>query len=252
MIPLSINNGYPYFDEEENDMWDKLLLLAEILLVNIVLSGDNAVVIAMASRNLPEKLRRRAIWLGAAGAVALRIGLSIAAIALLDVPAVRLIGGLLLLYIAIQLLLEDGEQKQVSGGASLGKAVALILLSDLIMSLDNVLAIAAIAKNDIWLIAAGIALSIPLIVWGSRLILKALTRYPAIVLIGSAILGYTAGEMLEEVSLVHELLPELGGWGTGWFPFAAALLVLAVAWIWRRLGSGIGEKTGKAKRLQQK
>ncbi|OXS53028.1 hypothetical protein B1A99_31185 [Cohnella sp. CIP 111063] len=215
-------------------MWDKLLLLLEILLVNIVLSGDNAVVIAMASRSLPERLRKRAIWAGALGAVLLRIVLSIAAIALLDIPAVRLIGSLLLLYIAIHLLLDDGEEKQVAGSSSLGKAVAIILLSDLIMSLDNVLAIAAIADNDLWLMSAGIALSIPLIIWGSQLILRALTRYPFIVWVGSAILGFTAGQMLGDVELIRERLPALGALGRGWFPAASALFVVAVAFLWRR------------------
>ncbi|MFB9277750.1 TerC family protein [Cohnella cellulosilytica] len=231
-------------------MWDKLLLLLEILLVNLVLSGDNAVVIAMASRNLPVRLRRRAIWAGALGAVALRIVLSVAAVALLDFPAVRLIGALLLLYIAIHLLLEDVEEKQVAGGASLGKAVAIILLSDLVMSLDNVLAIAAIADNDLWLMAAGIALSIPLIVWGSQLVLKALTRYPAIVWIGSAILGYTAGQMLGDVEFIRGRLPALGVWGRGWFPAASALFVLVVAYLWRSWGENASVKASEGRRAR--
>ena len=231
-------------------MWDKLLLLLEILLVNLVLSGDNAVVIAMASRNLPVRLRRRAIWAGALGAVALRIVLSVAAVALLDFPAVRLIGALLLLYIAIHLLLEDVEEKRVAGGASLGKAVAIILLSDLVMSLDNVLAIAAIADNDLWLMAAGIALSIPLIVWGSQLVLKALTRYPAIVWIGSAILGYTAGQMLGDVEFIRGRLPALGVLGRGWFPAASALFVLVVAYLWRSWGENASAKASEGRRAR--
>ncbi len=233
-------------------MWDKLLLLLEILLVNIVLSGDNAVVIAMASRNLPGRLRQRAIWTGALGAVLLRIVLSVAAIALLDFPIVRLIGSLLLLYIAIHLLIDDAEEKQVAGGASLGKAVAIILLSDLIMSLDNVLAIAAIADNDLWLMSAGIALSIPLIIWGSQLILKALARYPAILWVGSAILGYTAGQMLGDVDSIRDRLPDLGAWGRGWLPAASALFVLAVAFLWRKWGENASVTAGEGKRIRQK
>lgn len=207
-------------------MLENLLLLAEILLVNIVLSGDNAVVIAMASRNLPDRLRKRAIWLGALGAVLLRIVLSIAALALLDIPAVKIVGSLLLLYIAYHLLTEEGEEKEVQGVGSLGKAVGIILVSDLVMSLDNVLAIASIAQNKIWLMAIGIALSIPLIVWGSQLILKVLTRFPAVVWIGSAILGYTAGEMLQDVEYLKGPLPEWGAWELGWLPVATAILVL--------------------------
>lgn len=231
-------------------MIENLLLLLEILLVNIVLSGDNAVVIALASRNLPEHLRNRAIWLGAIGAVGLRIVLSVAAVALLDIPAVRIVGAILLLYIAIHLLMDEGESKEVQGVGSLGKAVGIILLSDLVMSLDNVLAIASIAKNNMWLMTAGIALSIPLIIWGSQLILKVLSRFPAVVWIGSAILGYTAGEMLAGVQAVRMHLPSLETWGYGWLPVACAVLVLLIAFIWRRMVMDISEKTVKEKGLQ--
>ncbi|WP_239613562.1 TerC family protein [Cohnella mopanensis] len=230
-------------------MLENLILLVEILLVNIVLSGDNAVVIALASRNLPEHLRNRAIWLGAIGAVGLRIVLSVVAVALLDYPAVQIVGALLLLYIAIHLLLDDGDSKEVEGVGSLGKAVGIILVSDLVMSLDNVLAIASIAKNNIWLMAAGIALSIPLIIWGSQLILKLLNRFPAVVWIGSAILGYTAGEMLSDTQAVRNLLPEFGDWGYGWFPVVSAIFVLVVAFLWRRMIVVLTEKSAKEKRL---
>lgn len=216
-------------------MLDNLLLLAEILLINIVLSGDNAVVIAMASRNLPERLRKRAIWLGAAGAVLLRIVLSVAAVELLDIAAVRIVGSLLLLYIAYRLLAEEEGDREVKGVGSLGRAVGVILLSDLVMSLDNVLAIASIAKGNLWLMAIGIALSIPLIVWGSQLILRLLTRFPAVVWIGAAILGYTAGEMPLDVDAVRRALPEWGAWGTGWLPAAAAALVLLAGYARRAL-----------------
>ncbi|TVY04354.1 TerC family protein [Cohnella terricola] len=226
-------------------MLENLLLLMEILLVNIVLSGDNAVVIAMASRNLPPNLRNRAIWMGAIGAVGLRIVLSIVAVALLGMPAVQIVGALLLLYIAFHLLIDEGADKQVKGGASLGKAVGIILLSDMIMSLDNVLAIAAIAKNEVWLMAAGIALSIPLVIWGSQLILKALTRYPFIVWIGSAILGYSAGGMLEDVQMVRDFLPSWGDWEYGWLPFATAVLVLLIAFVWRWMTVATSEKAAK-------
>ncbi|TFE28608.1 TerC family protein [Cohnella luojiensis] len=221
---------------------DSLFLLLEILLINIVLSGDNAVVIAMASRNLPEHLRSRAIWMGAIGAVGLRIILSVAAIALLDIPAVQIIGALLLLYIAIQLVMEDGGSKEVQSVSSLGKAIGIILVSDLVMSLDNVLAIASIAKNNIWLMTTGIALSIPLIIWGSQLILKVLNRFPAVVWIGSAILGYTAGEMLAGVQVVKARLPSLGAWEYGWLPVATAILVLFSAFAWRKIGADYHEK----------
>lgn len=231
-------------------MLDSLVLLLEILLINIVLSGDNAVVIAMASRNLPENLRNRAIWLGATAAVVLRIVLSVAAVALLEIPAVQIVGSLLLMYIAIQLLLEDGESKDVKGVASLGKAIGIILVSDLVMSLDNVLAIASIAKNNMWLMSAGIALSIPLIIWGSQLILRLLSRFPALVWIGSAILGYTAGEMLTGVEVVRKNLPSWGTWGHGWLPVLTMFAVLAGAYAWRRMSSLFAGKPKEDQRLQ--
>jgi YjbE family integral membrane protein len=228
-------------------MLENFLLLLEILLVNIVLSGDNAVVIAMASRNLPDNLRKRAIWWGAMGAVGLRIVLSVAAVALLDIPAVRIVGALLLMYIAIQLLLDDSQSKEVQGVASLGKAIGIILLSDLIMSLDNVLAIASIAQNKLWLMATGIALSIPLIIWGSQLILKVLNRFPAVVWIGSAILGYTAGEMLADVEQIQANVPKWGSWEYRWIPILTAVLVLLISIVWRNMVKANSAKTSKAK-----
>lgn len=221
-------------------MQDNVWILLEIVLVNVVLSGDNAIVIAMASRNLPDRLARRAVWIGAIGAVALRILLAAIAVTLLDYPGVRIVGALLLLYIAIHLLLDDGEAKKIGGGTSLGAAVGVILLSDLVMSLDNVLAIAAIAGNDLRLMAAGIALGIPLIVWGSRLMMKALTRIPSILWVGSAILGYASGEMLADVAAVQSLLPN-----AGWFPFASAMFVLTAAYAWRRTSGGLSGKAAK-------
>jgi YjbE family integral membrane protein len=228
-------------------MLENFLLLLEILLVNIVLSGDNAVVIALASRNLPDNLRKRAIWWGAMGAVGLRIVLSVAAVALLDIPAVRIVGALLLIYIAIQLLLDDSQSKEVQGVASLGKAIGIILLSDLIMSLDNVLAIASIAQNKLWLMATGIALSIPLIIWGSQLILKVLNRFPAVVWIGSAILGYTAGEMLADVEQIQANVPKWGSWEYRWIPILTAVLVLLISIVWRNMVKANSAKTSKAK-----
>jgi YjbE family integral membrane protein len=228
-------------------MLENFLLLLEILLVNIVLSGDNAVVIAMASRNLPDNLRKRAIWWGAMGAVGLRIVLSVAAVALLDFPAVRIVGALLLMYIAIQLLMDDGQSKEVQGVASLGKAIGIILLSDLIMSLDNVLAIASIAQNNLWLMATGIALSIPLIIWGSQLILKILNMFPAVIWIGSAILGYSAGEMLADVEQIQANVPKWSSWGLGWIPVLTAALVLLISLVWRNMAKANSAKASKAK-----
>ncbi|WP_274363280.1 TerC family protein [Paenibacillus thermotolerans] len=198
-----------------------LILIVKIVMINIVLSGDNAVVIAMASKNLPERQRILAVWWGAFGAVFLRIVLTAAAVYLLTIPYIQLAGSLLLLYIAVKLLADDESHNRVKSGATLAGAIWTVIVADFVMSLDNVLAIAAIAKGDIMLLAIGILISIPLIVWGSTFVMKLLHQYPVLVYIGAAILGYTAGEMLAAdqhmarllqplPSFIHMLIPIIG------------------------------------------
>lgn len=198
-----------------------LILIVKIVMINIVLSGDNAVVIAMASKNLPERQRIQAVWWGAFGAVFLRIVLTAAAVYLLTVPYIQLAGSLLLLYIAVKLLADEENRTGVKSKATLAGAVWTIIVADFVMSLDNVLAIAAIAKGSIVLLAIGILISIPLIVWGSTFVMKLLHQYPVLVYIGAAILGYTAGEMLVADQymtrllqpfppVIHTLIPILG------------------------------------------
>lgn len=185
---------------------DNLFLLFEILIINMVLSGDNAVVIAMASKNLPVSQRKQAIWWGALGAVVLRCILTVVAMLLLNVPLIQAIGSLLLFYIAVKLLMDNEDISRIQTASSMWKAVQTILVADFVMSLDNVLAIAAVAKGDFALIIIGIALSIPIIVWGSTLIMQLLHRYPVLIYLGSGILGITAGQMLLEDPWLHELM----------------------------------------------
>lgn len=175
---------------------DSLLLLGEILMINLVLSGDNAMVIAMASKNLPEKHRKTAVWWGAAGAVVLRCVLTFAAVLLLKIPYIEAGGGILLLWIAFKLLLEEEEELRVEEGSTVWRSVRTILIADFIMSLDNVLAIAGLAKGDLSLIVIGIAISIPIVVWGSGIIVGWLHRFPVLIYIGAYILAHTAGGML--------------------------------------------------------
>lgn len=192
---------------------DSIWLLGEILMVNLVLSGDNAMVIAMASKNLPDHHRRQAVWWGAAGAVALRCILTLAAVLLLKIPYIQAGGGLLLLWIAFKLLLEEEDEVRVSEGSTLWKAIRTILTADFIMSLDNVLAIAGLAKGDLALIVIGIALSIPVVVWGSGIIVGWLHRFPVLIYIGAFILAHTAGDMLIQDAkmgaILSVLLPSL-------------------------------------------
>jgi YjbE family integral membrane protein len=168
----------------------------EIILINIVLSGDNAVVIAMASRNVPKKQQKKAIFWGTFGAIILRILFAIAIVYLLDVPFVTFIGGLLLVYIAIKLLIGDDEEILREGGSSLISAVKTIIIADAVMSLDNVLAIAGAVEGNLVGIMIGIMVSIPIVVFGSQLILKAMDKYPIISYAGAGILAWTAGEMI--------------------------------------------------------
>ncbi|MDB5052292.1 MAG: rane protein [Bacilli bacterium] len=171
------------------------LLFLQIMLINIVLSGDNAVVIALASKNLPVEQRKKAIWWGAFGAIALRLVLTVVAVSLLNLPYIQAAGSLLLLWIAIKLLIDDEGEAKVKVASTLGKAIWTIILADFVMSLDNVLAIAAKADNNLLVIILGISLSIPIIIWGSTMVMKLLHKYPIFVYLGAGILGYTAGEM---------------------------------------------------------
>lgn len=186
---------------------EPLLLFLQIMMVNIVLSGDNALVIAMATRSLPERQRKAAVWWGVSGAVALRVALTWLAVIVLAVPFVRAAGALLLLYISVKLLSEkespadDAADTVVRPASGLFSAVKTILIADFVMSLDNVLAVAAIARDRTELLVAGIAMSIPIVIWGSALISTALKRLPVLVYAGAAVLGYTSGELL-----IHEPL----------------------------------------------
>jgi YjbE family integral membrane protein len=171
--------------------------LGSIILANVVLSGDNAVVIAMAARSLPAHQQKKAIFWGSAAAIVLRIVLTLLAVEMLKWPYLKVVGAVLLLYIGITLLGEsdDGEAGHAHAG-SLAVAIRTILVADLVMSLDNVLAVAAAAKGDTVLLIIGLAVSIPLIIFGSTLLLKVMERFPIIITLGAALLGFLAGEML--------------------------------------------------------
>lgn len=168
-----------------------------IMLANIVLSGDNAVVIAMAARSLKPEQQNKAIFWGSAAAIVMRIILTLVAIQLLAMPYLKIIGGILLVYIGVDLLRgggdDEGHGKEISG---MGAAIRTILIADLVMSLDNVLAVAAAAKGNVPLLVLGLLISIPLIIFGSTLLMKIMERFPIIITLGAALLGFLAGEML--------------------------------------------------------
>ncbi|WP_339797978.1 TerC family protein [Paenibacillus sp. FSL R5-0744] len=216
---------------------ESLLLLGEILMINLVLSGDNAMVIAMASKDLPEKHRKIAVWWGAAGAVILRCLLTFVAVLLLKIPYIQAGGGILLLWIAFKLLLEEEEDLRVAETSSVWKSIRTILVADFIMSLDNVLAIAGLAKGDLALIAIGIALSIPIVVWGSGLIVGWLHRFPILVFIGAYILAFTAGDMMLQDAKLGTMLSFLLPSTHSILPIALGILVVVTGAIKRRTTS---------------
>ncbi len=182
--------------------------LVGIMMVNIVLSGDNAVVIAMASRSLPPKQQKMAILWGSAGAIVLRIVLTLVAVVLLTIPYLQFIGGALLIWIAAKLLIEEKHDEHIEGSGSYWSAIKTILIADLVMSLDNTLAIAAIANGDYLLLILGLALSIPLIVFGSNLLLGIMDKYPIVIYIGAALIAWTAGEMMLSDGKIGPLLKD--------------------------------------------
>ncbi|WP_019123437.1 TerC family protein [Brevibacillus massiliensis] len=191
-----------------------------IIAIDIILGGDNAVVIAMASRKLPAEQKKKAVIWGTCIAVVIRVLATIAAALLLKIPFLYLVGGLLLAWIAFKLLLEDDEEKEVKAGDSLLQAIKTIVFADVLMGLDNVLAIAGAAKGEISLIVIGLLISIPVMVWGSSLILKAMERFPWIVYVGSGILAWTAARMITHEHVVAQFLP------TPWLLYGFELLIV--------------------------
>ena len=185
-------------------MLDLLTAVFAIIVIDLVLSGDNAVVIGMAARRLSPENRRRAIIWGGAGAVGLRIFFTAIAALLLDVPYLQAAGGLLLLYIAYKLLKPHDEHAKVSEANSLGEAIKTIVMADVVMSLDNILAVGGAAHGNLWLLLFGLVLSIPILLFGSELVARMLGRYPLLVYVGAIVLVWTAVSMILEDRLVHD------------------------------------------------
>lgn len=180
--------------------------ILSIIVLNLVLSGDNAVVIALATRKLPATSQNKAIVIGTAGAVILRILLMLIAVELLTVPYVKIVGAILLFYIAYDLLKSNGEEAEVKSETTLLSAIRTIIIADLVMSLDNVLAIAGVADGHFLLAVLGLIISIPIVIFGSQIILKLMDRFPWLIWIGALLIAYTAGTMLVEDNFIHHLL----------------------------------------------
>lgn len=213
------------------------LALLQIIWVNILLSGDNAIVIALACRNLPEKQRKMGIFWGVLAAVVLRIVLTVFAVKLLELPYLKFVGGLLLIWIGIQLIgPQDEEGHEVDAKGKLFDAIKTILIADLAMSLDNVIAVAGAAKGEVLLLVIGLAMSIPLVVWGSKIVMLMIERFSWTILLGGGLLGYLAGEMIDSDSGVGPLLHVTLSFPEHYLPYIGVVLVISIGkWlVWRQ------------------
>jgi YjbE family integral membrane protein len=226
---------------------DNVLAVLKIIGINIVLSGDNAVVIALACRSLPPGQRAIGIALGAGAAIILRIIFTVIVQQLLDVPFLKLVGGILLFWIAVKLLLsEEADEGSVASGSTLWEAVRIVAIADVVMSLDNVLAIAAAAKGDESLVILGLLISIPLVVFGSTLVMGLLHRFPILVWAGAALLGWIAGELIAQEPVLQPFLAQFAqtlgltlATLVKAFEVIGALLVIVVGWFLKRRGGRV-------------
>lgn len=185
-----------------------IISLLMIIGIDLILGGDNALIIAMASRNLSNDKRNKAIWIGTLLAVLMRITMTGAAVYLLTIPYLQFIGGLFLLYIGYNLLIEQKKSIRIKSSGSLWRAVQTIVIADLFMSLDNVIAVAGAAKGNMLLTAIGLMISVPIIIWGSKLIHTALTKFPYLLYGGSALLAFTGGEMIVRDVKLNEFMAQ--------------------------------------------
>ncbi|HEY9278690.1 MAG TPA: TerC family protein [Eoetvoesiella sp.] len=220
----------------------------QIILIDILLGGDNAVVIALACRNLPKKQRMQGILWGTAGAIILRVALIAFALTLLSIPFLKIVGALLLVWVGIKLLIPDEDAHgNIQGSASMWAAVKTILVADFVMSLDNVLAIAGAAQSadpahQIGLVIFGLVVSVPIIIWGSTLVLKLIDRFPSVVTFGAALLGWIAGGMLITDIYVVEQFGEVSGTVKLAVEVAGAILIVVIGrWCAQRKRAGLAK-----------
>ena len=202
---------------------DFLVALGSIIILDLVLGGDNAVVIAMASRELPDAIRKKAIYVGTCGAIVIRLLMTFLAAWILTIPYLQAIGGLLLIPIAIKLLKPSGEEKEISSCDNFWTAIKTIIVADVAMGVDNVLAVAGAADGHFGLIIIGLLISVPIIVWGSQLIGALMEKYPALIFIGSGILAWTSGSMIIHDKILGEYISSV----TGGLEYIVPILVTA-------------------------
>lgn len=216
---------------------DIALILLQIVVIDLLLGGDNAVVIAMACRKLPPQQRNKAILLGTIGAILARVVLLIIAVKLLGLPWLKVVGAALLLWIGFKLVGSEEEDEEIAGDSRLWKTVLTITMADVVMSLDNVLAVAAAGNGNVWLVSFGVLISIPIIVMGSKLVLSLLERFPWIITLGGGLIGWIAGTMLVTDPVLTRLTS-----GVAHLHVIAGLLGAAMIVLW---GVGKGALVGR-------
>ncbi len=204
--------------------------LFQICIINILLSGDNAVVIALACRSLSEKQAKQAFAVGAIGVIVLMTGLTAAAAYLLTLPYLELIGSIALLWIGVKLLAEEEEEAEdgKEGTKNFWEAVKIIIIADMVMSLDNVLGMAGVAKGHLWMLFVGLVVTIPLILFCSAIIMKVMDRFPFVITLGAALLGYVAGEMAIGDPSIKDFVENQASWLEYAVPIAGAIFVVVV------------------------
>jgi YjbE family integral membrane protein len=203
----------------------------EIIVINILLSGDNAVVIALACRNLPPHQRRWGVFWGAVGAIVLRIILTFFAVSLLQLPYLKLIGGVLLVWIGIKLIAEEDAEEghDVQASDKMFSAIRTVVVADLVMSIDNVLGVAAAARGSLLLLIFGLALSVPLVIGGAQLIMRLIERFPILIVAGGGLLGFVAGELMIDDSAIADWVHAHAAWLKWAAPVIGIALVVGPA-----------------------
>jgi YjbE family integral membrane protein len=203
----------------------------EIIVINILLSGDNAVVIALACRNLPPHQRRWGVFWGAVGAIVLRIVLTFFAVSLLQLPYLKLIGSVLLVWIGIKLIAEEDAEEghDVQASDKMFSAIRTVVVADLVMSIDNVLGVAAAARGSLLLLIFGLALSVPLVIGGAQLIMRLIERFPILIVAGGGLLGFVAGELMIDDSAIADWVHAHAAWLKWAAPVIGIALVVGPA-----------------------
>ncbi|RRJ66514.1 TerC family protein [Paenibacillus oralis] len=214
------------------EFWAALL---SIILIDLVLAGDNAIVIGLAARNVPQKDQKKVIIWGTVGAILIRVVMTLLVVQLLNIPGLRLAGGLALVWIAYKLIVDE-KSHEINAGNQMWAAIRTIIIADAMMGLDNVLAVAGAAHGDFLLVIIGLAVSVPIMVWGSTLILKLTERFPIVITIGAAVLAWTSAKMIVEEPLIHDLFV------SNWIKYGFEVLVIVAV-----IGLGTQMKKRKAR-----